>query len=759
MGIPPASVEQLAVIIGLETANVIVDSVAGSGKTTTNLHIAKHFANDKILLLTYNKKLQLETKQRVKTGNITNLDIYTYHGFANTKYDGCFSDCDMLKLLNDDAMIAESFAYNIIILDESQDITPTLYRFICRVLLDNQSAYKLCLLGDKYQSIYGFNGADERYLTHADKLFNLQVCKNIGTVDPFIKVNLSTSYRLTDMMSGFLNDCIFQHQRINTVKSGAKIRYVNCDIYNTQVITNEFNLLKTAGYKDDDIFILAPSIKTSGNKPSPIRHFANSLAYMRNNIYIPASDDSQLDEKTLHNKVVFSSFHQAKGLERKAVILFGFDVSYFEYYNKTANPDVCPNELYVALTRAKERLIILHHYDHESFSFLDKTCIDNYCEMIETAEFLDDFGEPIDREFEALIANTDIVPVAINLLIERPAKHYDLFGDEITDADKINENETKDKPVKKPAKPYHRSATNMLKFVPVDIICKCLDLIKITIINPPGTMIKIPTTVFQNRLYENVADLTGVAIPAYYEYKNTGRMTILTSIKEIRTMNRGQLYRNLFQAHRKYIDDIIVDTDANDIDENIDKNNTNNNENNKKIGVGIDIYNTLKLANFYNYSITGLLYRLRQIFRYYWISDENMEACLARLQARISKSAAYEICVTDDDHIMGYIDCIDGDNVYEFKCVQSLTELHYIQVVMYMYLHRHQQTSNQKYNYYLFNILTNELVLIDVTDEHLKIIIELIKNYKLSAQNTNEFIENNTKIKNIEIQRHQHGIF
>ena len=45
---------------------MIVESVAGSGKTTTNLYIAKTFPELDILLLTYNARLKFETQDKVK---------------------------------------------------------------------------------------------------------------------------------------------------------------------------------------------------------------------------------------------------------------------------------------------------------------------------------------------------------------------------------------------------------------------------------------------------------------------------------------------------------------------------------------------------------------------------------------------------------------------------------------------------------------------------------------------------------------------
>ena len=53
--------EQLEVIEKLKTHNVLVDAVAGSGKTTTILHIAKTFPDLRICCVTYNTKLKSES--------------------------------------------------------------------------------------------------------------------------------------------------------------------------------------------------------------------------------------------------------------------------------------------------------------------------------------------------------------------------------------------------------------------------------------------------------------------------------------------------------------------------------------------------------------------------------------------------------------------------------------------------------------------------------------------------------------------------
>ena len=69
-GLPPASAGQQAVFQHLrDGCNVLCDSVAGSGKTTCNLHVAEELGRGegkKLLLLTYNSKLKLETREKSK---------------------------------------------------------------------------------------------------------------------------------------------------------------------------------------------------------------------------------------------------------------------------------------------------------------------------------------------------------------------------------------------------------------------------------------------------------------------------------------------------------------------------------------------------------------------------------------------------------------------------------------------------------------------------------------------------------------------
>jgi hypothetical protein len=84
--IPPPSEEQLAIVENLGRGfNVIVNSVAGSGKTTTSLHVAKgnSFLRPETLLLTYNARLKDETRMRAKAmGLHRNMEVHSFHAFG-----------------------------------------------------------------------------------------------------------------------------------------------------------------------------------------------------------------------------------------------------------------------------------------------------------------------------------------------------------------------------------------------------------------------------------------------------------------------------------------------------------------------------------------------------------------------------------------------------------------------------------------------------------------------------------------------------
>jgi hypothetical protein len=651
--LPNISLEQRNVIEELLHYNVCVDSVAGSGKTTCSLYIAKNFPKLKILLLTYNAKLKIETREKVNALGITNLEVHSYHSFCVKNYDKkCFTDTNINLILKSNKIPLNKFVYDIIILDEAQDISPLYYELFCKIYKDNKNA-KICIFGDINQSIFEFNNADERFITFADELFNFNDIL-------WRKCKLSESFRITHEMSLFINNCLLNDERILSSKiTNNKPRYIICDCFGGKIGTSnrtfdEVKYYLDMGYLPQDIFILAPSIKSD---KSPVRQLENKMKRELTHIqvYVPTSEDEKLDNEILDGKLVFSTFHQTKGLERKVIIIFNFDNSYFEFYKKGKNPFVCPNELYVATTRGLEHLSILHHYNNNYLPFICKEKLELYC-CVENNEQL---------------------------------------------CSSNNNNNSKN---------FDTSPTDLIKHIPQNILDECFNFLEIKSILPKKEKINIPLKTNQDDGCEGVSEITGVAIPSFYELKIKGKIGILDDLlgykfeEQVLENNTGCLIK---LATNKKNDKMYK---LNNI--NLDK---------------LTTEELLYIANCWTTHKSGFLFKIYQIQQYSWLSTENLLTCINRMEKslHISVNALFEknYIIENEKELLnrkinGFVDCIDNNNLYEFKCVQTLEKEHFLQLAIYMY-----QNEKQKQTI----ILQNKQKLYDIENQ--------IKSYELKIQN------------------------
>jgi len=151
------------------------------------------------------------------------------------------------------------------------------------------------------------------------------------------------------------------------------------NIFDTYSISKKIReLLKD--YTNDDIFVLSAYI--SVKKTSPFKRLSVQLVNDGIDCHVSNNQDEELDPRVISGKIVFTSFHQVKGLERKVVIILGFDNSFFNYgYGAHYNPNIIPNEFYVALTRSLEKLVLIHHHDKPFLKFLDIEKIKDHCSV------------------------------------------------------------------------------------------------------------------------------------------------------------------------------------------------------------------------------------------------------------------------------------------------------------------------------------------------------------------------------------------
>ncbi len=691
-----ASAEQRAVIEAYADGNVIVDAVAGAGKTTTCLHIAAAFPDDDILLLTYNRALMDATAKRARELGLTNLTVRTIHSFAMAHYGRGRNDDDIQQIVDavDNDVLRRAPDFSRIIIDESQDIKGVLHAFICQALNDNESEASLCVLGDALQMIYGFRGADARFLTMADRIYPA----NTLATPIWTRLRLSTSFRVHSANAAFINNCMLREPRIVASQtSDLKPAYLVCNGHSKKVFMYISDILSRHGVNPENVMIIAPSVKpptsTDMRKWSPVNRLIHWIT--EHNIGVRAAvaagaaadtrewpiarqddDDHKCSADVLAGKILVSTIHGVKGCERPYVFVFGFDASYFEHFDRAADPDKCPNLLYVAATRASRELVLIHEKSHGFLPFLDVTRL---------------------REFADVIG-TCTAP-------ERP----------------------------RAATTRSRSVTAMTKFIPEEVLAACRAQLIVTVVTPADMRLTLPSEEKQpHGTIEQLADITGTLLPAAYQLLTQARIdhrrrrdTAMPWIEHLWAVRN----RKWFKEHIAFLREVRANPAA--------------------LG---DLPTLARLCTLFKAYETDAPHRAHQITDYNWVTPAMRDAAMARMSALgISAAAQYECELTNSDLCMtGYADCVDagagvsagvgvgvgagvgadvgagvGATVYEFKCVGELTTAHMIQLALYALMY--QTTTGTATRNLLFNIITGELLEVAAPLDALQKIATLVR--------------------------------
>lgn len=686
---------QRSVVDVFESHNIIVDAVAGSGKTTTCLFAAQQYPNDKFLVLTYNKKLRDETRARINDMRIKNMKVYTFHGFCGYLYSkAVFNDTMLLNCIDDEETQTRPISFKRIIIDEAQDMRHNYFRFVRKVIsLNKHPEPLLCVMGDEFQCIYDYAGADVRYLTLADKIF---VPEN--TV--WSKQHLSESFRVTAEMAGFVNNCMLGFDRIHAPREcGDKPLYLIDDMWEggLQYVFDKIVGFISMGYKPEDIFVLGSSVKKNIGQTKPITMLSNKILRETSIPQHVQADDRDINERDIMNKIAFSSFHQSKGRERKIVILYDFD-SFFYNPNDTSDKTKCPNILYVATTRAREHLILIHNKKNKYLPFLNVDRLHEFADVIKRCEM---------------------------------------------------KYETKLPP------PKRRTVTQLLDHIQDKTIIACMAYLRLSYVRHAGDKIDVATITPQKyengtKGFEPVSDITGNAIPMYYQIKMQNASSVLQYIQK-----RCMLQPNMMKLHKHKkkgetcdsccLIGILTDQEYKHI---------------RALCVDDLIKNPsdlLRVATIWDGIQSMYLYRIKQISTYEWLTDPIIAACMVRMDSLgLSQSSGYEVNYVSKDKkpqtemrdyiVSGFIDAVDEKNdvVYEFKCTSSLSYVHMIQLACYMYLREmNKPAGGTMSKYILYNILTDEMIRIEATIDDLKKMMSCLidaKNEKHDAVADKKFV-------------------
>jgi hypothetical protein len=653
--------EQTEIVEALSDGyNVLVDSVAGSGKTTTILFLAKTFPEKRIIVVTYNARLKMETRNRVKKSKITNLEIHSYHSLGLEYYTKpCNTDTHLVNIVRHDMVPFGMLSSDIFVLDESQDMREDYYFFLRKVIQDMRgNPPQLFVMGDHKQCIYQFLKADSRYLTLADKIFPSEL--------KWKKCYLKTSYRITKPMEWFMNEVVLRQPRMKSVKeSNEPIHYFTGDPFFKvpYAMASEIKLLLQEGIKESDIFVIAPSIKTQ-NPNNPIKKFENLLVSMGIHCYVPMSDDEELKDEVTREKIVFSSFHQSKGLERKVVFVLGFSTAFYFTF-KDAPQEVCPNLLYVASTRCLERMYLCGESTTEKpLPFL------NHSLMIDSNNF----------------KRHDIISKSSFYSTSSPKEYnrQDL-----------------------------RAVTQLTRFLPEECVNQIIELCDIRTIKPASKSIAIPSMIStEGTKMEQVSDLNGIAIPTIFEHRIAGQISIQMDLERkflptLKQTGNGQIP----VEQRKWVE--VIHNEPKSIADFLLLANLWSSH--------VSGYNH-KVAQIseYNWLTEKNVEDLLQVLQSNIQGDPADMYFEEVLQLEGYKFNNHEV------HIQGIADLVDDVNLWELKCVDSIKPEHIVQLALYAYIWQQTEYKERGHRRFrLFNFRTGEIL--EITGvQNLKMIVDIV---------------------------------
>jgi len=680
--------------------NVLVDSCAGTGKTTLILSVAKALRTKQLLQMTYNSMLRHEVKDRVKRSEITNMKVHTFHSLAVKYYSPTsFTDTGIRFILfKNTPPLTPLPKFDVLVLDEAQDMTFIYFQFMVKFARDTGSPIQLLILGDFMQGLYDFKGADIRFLTLADVIWSN--FKGLKT-KKFAKCTMRMSYRITNPICSFVNRVMLGQDRMDACKPGEPVTYIrNSRQSMEKIVAAEILKLFEEGNKPSDIFVLGPSVKGVN---SNIRQLENMLSERGIPCHVPMLENDKIDERVIDKKVVFSTFHCVKGRERKFVFVLGFDNSYFRCYARTLPKDICPNTLYVAATRATQRLYVL-----ESDSYRG------------------------DRPLEFL--KMSHIEMKQHDFIRFKGVHQTLFLD--NDEEKSSQLITK----------HFLTPTEMIKFIPecvMEEIATLLDRIYVKE-DDPEEELDIPTVIeTQQGFFEEVSDLNGIAIPCIYYDHLLGSSQNSSVLLRLIQQNLETMRPN----EHHYLKDIVKS-----LPENLENTSDYLFLANISVAVQETLYFKLKQIHRSEYN---------------WLSDRVLENCKARLNRVIGEDKNLRIEETiihsgdDTSHkpideylathfgtdtlfrFTARVDLITSDTLWELKCTSKISIDHLLQLTIYAWLWKMQANESKVRNFSIFNIRTNERLSLNATLEDLNTIIVILikgKYQKQEIKTDEEFI-------------------
>lgn len=378
--------------------NLQILALAGCAKTTTSLKVAQALYQTygkKTLILSYNTSLKTDTAKRVTKLKMRRYcTVKTIHSAL-----GCYANPPrilntdlLLKSVVDSQVPLSPVDFDVVVIDEAQDLTPLLYSAVCMLLESAARAnqrIQVIILGDIFQRIYGFRNARCDYLMYPERYF-----LNLEFEQCRLSMNFRCSKKILDWVNNQFNpsrlanvphyrEWFLQNQNIILSAWGSGLEACpeavrDAELYPDvkEVFVNYFKRgdLEQAvkremiehyeqEHKSADICFIATSVKSGA-----LKKLGTELG-RHSNFYF-SEPEQRGNSKLEKNKCVMSTICNMKGREADHVKVFP-PGSYFEQRDlkqqrNTNGPNNSPvydpsnnfNSAYTACTRARKSMTV-----------------------------------------------------------------------------------------------------------------------------------------------------------------------------------------------------------------------------------------------------------------------------------------------------------------------------------------------------------------------------------------------------------------
>lgn len=266
-----------------------------------------------------------------------------------------------------------------VFLDEYQDFS-LLFLNLIQALCKRNSKIKIVAVGDDWQAINSFAGASLEYFKNFEKYFTEDVRK----------YKIATNRRSVKSIVKKANE--FMLKSLNDPDGSVSIKDdINLDSLNNCILT------EIRDFRDDDFkiteqnnqkkyfLLLAEIIKNNAGKKFKILNRTNNIKFDQYDSdrldsfarKFKTSYVDKIDGVDFDKDIDFMTVNQSKGLEADIVIILESDMGRFPIFHpdnylyevfgdtEQAALDEQKRLFYVALTRAKEKIYVVHKFEHK----------------------------------------------------------------------------------------------------------------------------------------------------------------------------------------------------------------------------------------------------------------------------------------------------------------------------------------------------------------------------------------------------------